>query len=685
MERSLKMYDVEVVVCDPSVARSDEEIWKVLHQREETFWHKAVFRESMCVYSAPRAGLESFRRRVDDLIGSTDEWHRTAGVLLDADGMPAEFERAALNDGQAVVILSRLDVWMLPAAEEALVRENQFFAQTAALHTHPMAAGFDAAAAKERTAFAPVTRESSSARLRKFTHTHSVEGFVDKRRKQQAAASGEAFGWDDVVVLLPMGMTYHDLNQRGLKYSPRDVNVSRWIMDHIYYKQRKVTKFINAASKTFEETVSFDEERSVRTFVTSNSYFNNTAAAEFGLKDVFIAVANNGAFFRAAHTRREINYWLPGLNAGIPFVAKKDPIHEITFTAHDFGHFLIPDLIYTGNNSSNARRAYIIYRMLSEAVTMCFADMLFVETLRLSGYEYDWKKRCIHPLFIDTGVQPFAKDQESSRNHFLNEVKKLLDANVTYCLLGDDSAYKALIEANRGADFLQGGTCPSLAAFKEKYMPFFVEDFRWTSANFNNMSKRGAEYRKWWELVRPIIAAAGLDGMRGGVGLETVDQHLEALGISPHSDDVPSAELVHKVFGRVFDTRLVPVLTQPGGYTLAPQATCLKTSFARYLAGQMIVFARYDFVQPDASLFSEKVISRFVACADTLTVEDVETIRSLYSQFLRVLLQQALITPDDYENWQQICPLFDPVYVFYDESKSFYQELAEVQRLILEQ
>ena len=49
----------------------------------------------------------------------------------------------------------------------------------------------------------------------------------------------------------------------------------------------------------------------------------------------------------------------------------------------------------------------------------------------------------------------------------------------------------------------------------------------------------------------------------------------------------------------------------------------------------------------------------------------------------RVLLRKALITPDDYENWRQICPLFEPVYVFYDENKAFYQELADVQREIL--
>ena len=50
---------------------------------------------------------------------------------------------------------------------------------------------------------------------------------------------------------------------------------------------------------------------------------------------------------------------------------------------------------------------------------------------------------------------------------------------------------------------------------------------------------------------------------------------------------------------------------------------------------------------------------------------------------MQMLLRKALITPDDYANFRQICPLFEPVYVFYDEKKEFYQELADVQREIL--
>ena len=51
---------------------------------------------------------------------------------------------------------------------------------------------------------------------------------------------------------------------------------------------------------------------------------------------------------------------------------------------------------------------------------------------------------------------------------------------------------------------------------------------------------------------------------------------------------------------------------------------------------------------------------------DSFTESTVDTARNLYAQFLRILMQKSLITPDDYEVYQQICPLFDPVYVFYD-------------------
>lgn len=67
----------------------------------------------------------------------------------------------------------------------------------------------------------------------------------------------------------------------------------------------------------------------------------------------------------------------------------------------------------------------------------------------------------------------------------------------------------------------------------------------------------------------------------------------------------------------------------------------------------------------------------------TLDESKVDLVRGLYAQFLRVLREKSLITPDDLTNYEAICPLFRPVYVFYDENKSFYSQLSDVQAQIL--
>ena len=173
--------------------------------------------------------------------------------------------------------------------------------------------------------------------------------------------------------------------------------------------------------------------------------------------------------------------------------------------------------------------------MMSEATTLVFADMLFVETLRKSGYQYDWSKRKIHPLFLDTGLQPFVVGADNNSDNSANTAntttsdthpdsttgvststtniaasascfKKLLQANVEYCLLGNDKGWKQLIcdhhregeNSVKEEDDEANNKYASLTNFKTKYMPFFVEDYRWTSANYDNMSKSPDVYHRWW-------------------------------------------------------------------------------------------------------------------------------------------------------------------------------------------
>lgn len=41
-------------------------------------------------------------------------------------------------------------------------------------------------------------------------------------------------------------------------------------------------------------------------------------------------------------------------------------------------------------------------------------------------------------------------------------------------------------------------------------MPFFVEDYKWTSANFEGMRDHASDYEAWWGIVQPLAKSAGI-------------------------------------------------------------------------------------------------------------------------------------------------------------------------------
>lgn len=42
-----------------------------------------------------------------------------------------------------------------------------------------------------------------------------------------------------------------------------------------------------------------------------------------------------------------------------------------------------------------------------------------------------------------------------------------------------------------------------------------------------------------------------------------------------------------------------------------------------------------------------------------------------------------MLSDDDAVNFSEVCPLFEPFFVFYDEAKESYKDLADLQRAIL--
>ena len=60
--------------------------------------------------------------------------------------------------------------------------------------------------------------------------------------------------------------------------------------------------------------------------------------------------------------------------------------------------------------------------------------------------------------------------------------------------------------------------------------------------------------------------------MTAGIGLETVDEFMAAIGVTD-DDAIAMPALIERCFARVFATRIQPVLATPGAYELADEAT----------------------------------------------------------------------------------------------------------------
>lgn len=480
--------------------------------------------------------------------------------------------------------------------------------------------------------------------LREAHYEDRAEGFIDRSEGRSEEAGG---WWDPIFRLRATGLTYGEMRARGRKHSARDMAISRFLLDRVYYRRR-----VDLAATPRAPTRTIDFADDPAAFVARSPYLGAPALAGVGLDRLIAAVLDQGVFFRAAKNRREKIYWWPGLNAGIPYTPKRDPVHEATFMMHDLGHFLLPDLVFTGDQSPTLRRVYIAHRMISEAVTLVLADMVFVDVLRRSGVDYDWTRRHAHPLFAATGVD--LRDPEVR----LPRLRELLAANVAYCLYGDDSRWRALL-ARAGA-----GDDP-LLDYQRKYAPYFVEDLRWTARNWEGMVERADEFARWWEGSAPLRALGDLD-------LETLDDFAAAIGATA---DTPLPELADRILDRLLATRLAPALR--GDVPPKSPAERRERAFLRWLCGNFAIFARFPDAA-DADLVRDRLLQFVVAHRGRLDPPALGRARAFYERFVDGLAERHLATLDDAATWRELFPLFEPFCVSYDGPADAYEPLADL-------
>jgi hypothetical protein len=494
-----------------------------------------------------------------------------------------------------------------------------------------------------------VWTRSSDGSIAHDRYESSVDGWLDPAACAQAQ---DAFGWDAAFRTRALGRSYHELREAGLKHSARDRVLSQFAMERLYLRTR-----VDFQHTPQEQTATVDFDRDPARFVEEHPLLSSLDRTQPGVGRVVDAVVEDGLFFRSAQNRRERNYWLPGLNAGIPLTPKRDPIHEATFFVHDLMHFAQPDLVFTGEvggSRARARNVYAAWRMISEASSMVLADMLFVDEVRASGVAYDFTRRRIAPLFDAVRAR--------SGGDFLSSLRALVRANVRYALLGDTGGFDALAPEDPTA---RAAYADALAAYREKYDGYFRADHRWTVANFDEMHRRRDTFARWSALVDPARFAE--------LGLRTVDGLVREL----RARDERALDTLEGTVEAVLQIALAT--TEARAREAVPRTDPTRRrarAFARWVVGQCMMFAAWDFV-PRSRPLAVAILRTLDHPVDAAVIARV---RARLKDHIDELVAEGMLSEDDRLTYEGVFPLFEPKFVSYDDALGDEQPLDQVAR-----
>jgi adenylate kinase len=472
-------------------------------------------------------------------------------------------------------------------------------------------------------------------------YKETTDGYIDLKKKSD---SNKKYDWDDIFVVDNMcHLSYRELANRNIKISSRDKNISAVIKQFVHYKEH-VDLVHNP--QHYESTIDFSKD--VSKYVSEVKEFNTPYMQKIGLNNIITVALNQGMFFRSALTRRQKLYWCPGLNAGIPFTPKpKDRIHEITYQMHDFSHFNIPDLVFDGFNGGSHspifKKVYIIYRLISEAVTLVLADMIFVNSVIKSGIKYEnVQYRKIYPIF-----QQIEKKNPDINENLHKYIYEILSGSVQYCFHKNNDIWGKNMDDRK-----------ALLDFSNKYDPYFIDDFKWTFHNYEYMVKSATIYEKWWNAVK--------DWRKYGVNLElqSVGEFItdEQLTLSDH--------LITDIFDCVYKKYISRIFTNK--HELDSFENRTNNAFIRYMMGQSLIFFRFEHFPDSKPVFAQ--IDHIMK--DKINQETINNIRTFYNNYLLKLERANLITPDDRINYEQVCPIFSPLIVNYSTKEELSEEFV---------
>ena len=489
-------------------------------------------------------------------------------------------------------------------------------------------------------------KNSTLKEIERKEYFHKVRGYIDSTRKDELNEA--VFGWDPIFVNAITGRTNLDADSLWGKSSARQLVLADFVTNHLFYKKPHTLKHHDNLNP--KQGVEFSMEMSVGRFMEENKYLSNQNLSIWGLDAIKERILNEGVFFKAGTSRPVRNYFSPPFG-GIPLTAKKTDVEETIFMMHDLNHHNIPDLIFDGDDSVKMQNVYVAWRMMSEAMTLVIADMLYADTLVRTDPENEQSvDRRIYPLFkaLDIEAQTEKKRQDI--------IRKLLWANTQYAVLGDDSEWKKMVKQGQEG---------KLKAYKDHFGKFFIGDHVWTNKNFKNMASKKESYNEW-------IKTVGKDQFEKA-GLLFLSDVVEKIK-SRDADLSSFKDVVTHVFDEILETRIFP--TETSDSVKVDEEERLSRGFRRYMIGQMSFYFRFQEL--------EGISGRAQALAEKIKENEFfdkklrDEIYNQYKQDVFYVWGMGVITTSAAHNYTQVHPIFPPFYITYSEQEKIYGSIENV-------
>ncbi len=350
--------------------------------------------------------------------------------------------------------------------------------------------------------------------------------------------------------------------------------------------------------------------------IIQNNPITAPLCRNFRWNNYLTLINNYGTFIRFSENKLQRLYWNLPLNAGLPLTEKtKCPVAEMIFFLHDLGHFLLPDLIFTGHlTDSYAQQIYVNWRLLGESITVVINEMLIVNYLKdLPEFHKQLKSGYDKPYRLYQALAPC-------------DLKTLFWASYQYFCYQDSSYFLLLINSDH----------PDWIAFDQRYRSVALRGREWTESNFESLKINAKDYQTWWELAQPL---------KSTLNWQTIEDY--------YIDTTSTSNLTTNLFESVWTVILQPLIESTHLLTARPEAERQCLAFQRLMIGNLLLLSKYQCLQTSETV--HKVINLKPNQSQIQT-----EIQSQYQTQVKILYDDDQLDVNEYHTYKNIYLMINP-------------------------